>query len=110
MSIAWREMIKGATLTGSPVALYTAPGLAMAAIQAATVNNPTGGALTFDLYKVATGLAADATTKICSRSVPAGAVVQAIESINHKLAPGTQLFAAGAGLTLNISGVEYIPE
>jgi len=110
MSVTWKEMVKGSTLTATPTTQYTSPVLASAAIQAISVNNPTGGALTFDLYKVPPGMSSDQTTKICSRSIPAGAVTQPVEAINHKLSPGTQLFAAGVGLTLNISGVEYIPE
>ena len=66
--------------------------------------------MTINLYKVPSGLAADATTKICTRIVPAGAVVMLNEAINHKLEGGTQLFADGLALTLNISGVEYVAE
>lgn len=110
MSIVWREMVAGATLTASAVSLYTASALTSATIQAATMNNPTGSPVTVNIYKVPAGMAADATTLICTRSVPAGAVVQANEAINHKLQTGTQIFASGLALTLNISGVEYIPE
>lgn len=110
MSVTWKELIKGASLTSGPVSQYTAPPLTSATVQQATVYNPTGGALTFSLFKVPAGLAADATTLICTRVVPAGQCVQANEAINHKAQAGTQLFAQGAGLTLNVSGVEYIPE
>jgi hypothetical protein len=110
MAITWKEMVKAATLTGTSVSLYTAPALASGTIQAATVYNSTGAAIQVNIYKVPPGLAADATTMICTRSVPAGAVVQANEAINHKLQSGTQIFASGAGLTLNVSGVEYVPE
>jgi hypothetical protein len=110
MSIKYKEMVRATSLTGTPTSLYAAPSLASAAIHAATAYNPTAGALTVDLYKVPAGLAADATTKIGTRTIPAGALIQIHEAINHKLESGTQIFAAGAGLTLNVSGVEYIPD
>lgn len=110
MSIKYREMVKGALLTGSPVSLYTTPALSSAVIHAVSINNPTGAAVTFDIYKVPTGSAADATTKIDSRVIPALSVLPANNAINHKLETGTQIYASGAGLTLNISGVEYIPD
>lgn len=110
MSIKFKEMVKGATLTGAAVSLYTAPSLTSASIQAAVAYNPTGSPVTVLIYKVPSGLVADNTTLISSRAVGSGLTIQPIELINHKLEPGTQLFAAGTGLTLNISGVEYIPE
>lgn len=110
MSIVWKELINGQILTGSPAAYYTAGALVSATIQAATIFNPTGGALTVSFYKVPTGRAADASTIICVRVVPSGASVQLNEAINHKLQAGTQIFASGTGMTLAVSGVEYIPE
>lgn len=110
MSIAWKELVKAATLTGAPISQYTCPGNTAATIQQATVNNPTGAPVQVNLYKVPSGLAADATTKIATRLVPAGAVVTLNEALNHKLQGGTQLFADGLATTLNISGVEYVAE
>ena len=110
MSIAWKEMVAGATLTGVSTTFYTAPALTAATIQAATAYNSTGAPITLSIYKVPVGKGADITTLICTRSVPAGTTVQANETLNHKLQAGTQIFAVGNGLTLNISGVEYIPE
>lgn len=110
MAIAWREMVAGATLTGSATSLYTTPALTAATIQAATIYNSTGAPITVLIYKVPSGKAADITTLISTRSVPAGATVIANEALNHKLQAATQLFATGSGLTLNISGVEYVPD
>lgn len=109
MAMKWREMITGATLTASPVSLFTAPPLTYETIQQATAFNPTAAPVVFSLYKVPTGLAAGPETLICTRTVAAGQCAQANEAINHKLEPGTQLFALGLGLTLNVSGVEYVP-
>lgn len=109
MSMKWREIIAGATLTGAPVSLFTAPDLTYETIQQATIYNPTGAPVTFSLYKVPTGLTPIAATLICTRAVAAGTTVTANEAINHKLEPGTQLFASGLALTLNVSGVEYVP-
>lgn len=110
MAITWREMVNGQAMTGVAVSYYTTPALNSATIQAATVYNPTGGALTVNFYKVPPARAADATTLVCSRSVPAGATVPLNETINHKLQAGTQIFATGNGMTLFVSGVEYLPE
>lgn len=110
MSIIWREMVTGATLTSTIDPFYTAPSITSASIQAVSVYNPTGSPITFSLYKVPNGSSADSTKLICTRSVPSGALVMANEAINHKLQPGTQLYASGNGLTMNISGVEYVPE
>jgi hypothetical protein len=109
MAMKWREIISGATLSAAPVSLFTAPTLTYETIQQATVYNPTGAPITFALYKVPTGLTPVAGTLICTRSVAAGQCIQANEAINHKLEPGTQLFASGLALTLNVSGVEYVP-
>lgn len=108
MTTKYREMVAAATLTGSAASYYTTPGLTYAAIHAASVNNPTGAAVTVNIYKVPTSKAADATTKIASKSVGPG-TIQFPEIVNHKLEPGTQLFADGLACTLNISGVEFIP-
>lgn len=110
MTIKWREMVRGVTLTASAASQYTTPMLTAASIQAATVYNPTGSPVIVSIYKVPTGLAADATTLIGTRSVAAGVTNQLIDIINHKLEAGTQLYAVGLALTLNISGVEYIPD
>lgn len=110
MAITWKEMVNGVTLTGSAVAYYTTPALNAATIQAATAYNPTGGALVVNFYKVPAARAADATTLICTRSIPAGSTITLNETLNHKLQAATQIFASGAGLTLVVSGVEYVSE
>lgn len=110
MSIAYKELVRNITLTATPTGYYTAPTGTAATIQAATVNNPTGSPVVVDLYKVAAGGTAGGGNKIATRTVPAGGVVTLHDALNHKLEPGSQLYAAGLGLGLNISGAEYIPE
>lgn len=110
MATKYKEMVKGVTLTGTAASLYQAPTLTSAAIHAASGNNPTGGAVTVNVYKVPSGSAADGTTKLVSKTVAAGKTVQFPELVNHKLEPGTQIYADGNGCTLNISGIEYAPE
>lgn len=110
MPTTYKELVKAATLTGTAASLYTAPASTSAAIHAAAVNNPTAAAVTVNVYKVPTSLAADGTTKIASKAVPAGVPISLTDLINHKLEPGTRIFADGAGCTLNISGVEWIQE
>jgi tagatose-1,6-bisphosphate aldolase non-catalytic subunit AgaZ/GatZ len=109
MTTKYREMVAAATLTASPVSYYTAPGGTSAAIHAASITNPTGAVVTVNIYKVKTGGAAGAPTKIASKAVGPGATIAAPEVVNHKLEPGTQLFADGLACTLNISGIEFIP-
>lgn len=109
MTTKYREMVAAQTLTASPVSYYTAPGGTYAAIHAASVNNPTGAVVTVDIYKVPTGGSAGAATKIASKAAIANGTTQLPEIVNHKLEPGTQLFADGLACTLNISGVEYVP-
>lgn len=109
MSITWREMVTGA-VTGSPVSYYITPAATSATIQAASAYNPTGSPVTVVVYKVPNSRVADATTLVCTRNVPAGATVMLNELLNHKMAPGTQIFALGAGTTLTISGVEFVAE
>lgn len=110
MSIAYKEMIAGQTLTASAVAYYAAPANTSASIQAATVNNPTAAAVVVSLYKVPAAGAATGANKIAVRTVPPGQTVTLFDALNHKVQAGSQLFAEGLGLGLNISGVEYIPE
>ncbi len=109
MTTKYREMVSAATLTNSPVSYYTSPGGTYGAIHAASITNPTAAVVTVDIYKVPTGKAADATTKIASKQVGVGATIAVPEVVNHKLEPNTQLFADGLACTLNISGVEYVP-
>ncbi|WP_315809455.1 hypothetical protein [Pseudomonas sp. C9-3] len=108
--IAYKEMVAGQLLTASAVAYYAAPANTAAAIHAATVNNPTAAAVVCNLYKVPAAGTAGGPNKIATRTVPAGGTVTLFDAVNHKLQPGTQLYADGLGLGLNISGVEYIPE
>lgn len=107
--IKYSEMVAGQVLTASPVSCYTAPAFTQAAIHAATASNPTAAAVVVNLYRVTAGAVAGVPTRIASRTIPAGQTLSLIDAINHKLAPGSQLFADGLGCGLNVSGVEYIP-
>jgi hypothetical protein len=110
MTTTYKEMVKGATLTGAASSLYTAPASTSASIQAASANNPTGGAVTLNVYKVPSGRAADATTRIAAKTIVAGATGQFPELVNHKLESGTQIFADGNGCSISISGIEYVKD
>jgi hypothetical protein len=110
MATKYKEMVKAVTLANAATSYYVAPALTSAAIHAASANNPTAAAVTINVYKVPTGAAADGTTKLASKVAPAGRPVQFQELVNHKLEPGTQIYADGLGCSLNISGIEYTPE
>lgn len=107
--LKYSELVASATLTGVAVSYYTAPGSVQVAIHAVSVANPTGGAVTVNIYRVSTGGAASAANRIASRVIAAGGTASIPDAVNHKLAPGSQIFADGAGCALNISGVEYTP-
>lgn len=107
--IKYTEMVSAIVLTATPASCYTAPPSTMAAIHACSATNPTGAAVTVSLYRVSLGGSVGTPSRIASRTIPAGQTLSLIDSINHKLAPGSQLFADGLGCALNVSGVEYIP-
>jgi len=107
MATKYKELVKAATLTATATSLYTAPALTSASIHAASVNNPTGAAVQVNFYKGAVG---NATTRIAGKNVLANATAQFPELVNHKLEPGTQIWADGLACNVNVSGVEYVPE
>lgn len=107
--INYTEMVSAVVLTATPTSCYTAPVSTMAAVHACTAVNPTGAAVTVNIYRVTAGAAMATPCRIASRTIPAGQTLSLIDAINHKLAPGSQLFADGAGCGLNVSGVEYLP-
>jgi hypothetical protein len=110
MTTTYKEMVKGASLTGTSTALYTAPSSTFASVQAASANNPTAGVVTLNVYKVPSGRSADGTTRIASKNIAAGVTAQFPELVNHKLEPGTQIFADGNGCSISISGIEYVKD
>jgi len=107
--IIYAELVSGRTLTATAATYYTAPTYTQAAIHACSATNPTGAPVTVNLYRVPLGGSAGFQTKIATRVIAAGATSSLIDAINHKLAPGSQIFADGLGCSLNISGIEYIP-
>lgn len=108
MSTKYREMVAAQTLTGSAASYYSTPTGTYAAMHAASICNPTGAVVTVNIYKVQSGGSAGNATKIASKIVPAGTTISAPELVNHKLEPGTQIYADGLSCTLNISGIEYV--
>lgn len=105
MTTTYKVLVKGAALSGSSASIYLAPALTSATISAASVNNPTGAPVTLNVYL---GSAAGNSTKVVSKSIPAGKAAPVSELIGHKVEPGMQLFADGNGMYLNVSGSEYI--
>lgn len=110
MSVTWKALASGSNLTATPTVQYTAPAGTAATIQAVSIFNPTAGPVVFSMYRVPlNGVVAD-QYKICQRTIAPGALVQGHEAINHKFESGGILMAMGAGLMLNVSGVEYVPD
>lgn len=110
MATTYKELVKGASLTATAASLYTAPTATSASIQAASANNPSAGVVTLNVYKVPSGRSADGTTRIASKNVAAGATAQFPELVNHKLEPGTQIYADGNGCAISVSGIEYVKD
>jgi hypothetical protein len=102
--INWKQLAQ-AVLAGTATPIYTAPAQTTAAIHQVTAWNPTGAVVTVKVF-IGTS-AADATT-VWSVNVPAGLPVQIPQLIGHKIPPGQQLYALGAGVTLTVSGAENV--
>lgn len=102
--ITWKQLCQS-VLAASPASLYTAPTVTAAAIHQASAWNPTGSAVTVKVY--IGGAAGDATT-VWNVNVPAGQTVAIPQLVGHKLNAGQQLWAGGAGVTLTVSGAEYV--
>jgi hypothetical protein len=66
--------------------------------------------VTLNVYKVPSGRAADGTTRIAAKNIAAGATAQFPELVNHKLEPGTQIYADGNGCSISVSGIEYVKD
>lgn len=112
-SLSYKTLVKGTALTGSAASIYTAPALTSAAIQAVSVSNPTAGAVSLKLHLVPVAGSATDGNLIATKSIPAAvagvATVKPIsEAVNHKLEPGMQLYASGNGMSITISGAEYV--
>jgi hypothetical protein len=110
MTTTYKELVKGASLTGTAVSLYVAPAATSASVQAASANNPTAGVVTLNVYKVPSGRIADGTTRIAAKTILAGATAQFPELVNHKLEPGTAIYADGNGCSISVSGIEYVKD
>ncbi|MNZ46200.1 hypothetical protein D3C78_638760 [compost metagenome] len=108
--VKYKEMIAGQVLTATAASYYIAPANTQATIQAAVVSNGTAGVVVVDLHKVPAAGSPTSANKIATRTVPAGSTATLWDAINHKLEPGTQLYAVGLDCGLTVSGVEYIPE
>lgn len=105
MAVNWKTLYQG-VLTGTPAAVYS-PGAALqGAIHAASIWNPTAGALQLDVYLVPNGGSAADATRIAKVSVPATTAVPVSDIINHKVVNPSALYAAGNGMTLTITGAE----
>lgn len=105
MSVNWKTLSQG-VLTGTAAAIYSPGSALQGAIHAANVWNPTGAAVTLNLYIVPTGGTAADATRVVQMSVPAGKYLPVTDIVNHKIANPSALYADGLGMTLTISGAE----
>lgn len=108
MTVTYKGLVQGASLTGPGAAVYTAPAATSANISAVSVSNPTAGVVALSMHIVPAGGTATNLNRIALKNIAAGAVVPVSEAVNHKLEPGEQLYASGAGLGLTVSGTEYV--
>lgn len=110
MTVKLKRLVAGSQIAASATTYYTATNLT-ARIDACTLTNTTGGAVTVTMHLVPSGGTADATNIILSaHPVPAGgsyivpgALGQAIESGGTLQA----LASAATSVTIVVSGIEY---
>lgn len=100
--------ITDSTLTGSAVALYTAPASTRTLIRSAVLCNSTGGSVSASVWLAPAGEAPGAGNVVLSAvAVASNASRVCPELVDQVLEPGGVLYALGAGLTLVASGIEY---
>ena len=107
-TINWK-VLGQAVMTGTPASIYTAPTSTQAAVHAAQVWNPTAAPVTVDVYIVPPAGSAVDGTHVDRVIVPATSSWPIYGLINQKLTAGYQLFAAGNGATITVTGAESVP-
>lgn len=107
MAIIWKTLSQS-VLTGAPASVYTVPASTQTAYHAAQIWNPTGGAVTVDVYMVPVAGSATDATHVDRVVVPATSALPVFGLINQKQTAGQQLFASGNGTTLTVSGAESV--
>lgn len=109
MAITGRRMVAGTQLGTSAATAYTATNV-KAQIQAFTLTNTTGGAVTATVHLVPSGGTASASNMILSaKSIAAGETYKCIEAIGQWLEAGgtiQALASAATSISLVASGIE----
>lgn len=102
----WAQLCQTSN-TNTPALVYgPVPTGSQVSITAASAWNPstaTGNAVV-DLFVIPNGGSAADATHLDRVSVPVGAALSLVNSINHKLTAGMELYAETNGATLTISG------
>lgn len=108
MAITPAVLQAGTQLGTSAAALYTAPANTRAVVKKATFTNTSAGAVTFTVYRVASGGSpGDANTIIKAKSLAANESYTCPELSNQVIGPGDSIQAlasAGTSITAVISG------
>ena len=108
MSTIQLQLVTAQLLSSTPSSVYTTPGLTVASITAASVNNPTGSPVAVNFYRVPSAGSADDSTLIASINVPAGICTNVYALVNVKFDANTQIYASGDGCYINISGTQTV--
>ncbi|WP_224030263.1 hypothetical protein [Paraburkholderia caribensis] len=95
-----------AVLTGVAAAVYAPAAAKQGAVHTANAWNPTGAAVTLNVYLVPNGGTATDATRVHQVSVPAGKSIPVPEIVNMKVANPWEVFADGNGVTLTLTGAE----
>lgn len=110
MTVQPRALLEGLQLATGVVTQYTAPANTRTIIDKMTATNTTGAAVTFTVYLVQNGGAANASSRVISaQSVAAGTPYLCPEAVGHILNPGDFIAteaSAGASISMRISGRE----
>lgn len=109
MAINVKRLVSGSQLTTSAATYYTATNV-RAQIQAMTLTNTSGGAVTATVHLVPSGGSASASNCILSaKSLAAGESYKVIEAIGQTLESGgtiQALASSATSITLVASGIE----
>lgn len=105
MAVNWKTLSQS-VLGGTAAAIYIPAVQKQGVIHTANAWNPTGAAVTLNVYLVPNAGLANDSTRVHQVSVPAGKSIQVPEIIGLKIANPSEIFADANGVTLTLTGAE----
>lgn len=112
MATTGKRLVEGAQLTASAATYYTTPANTRTRIDAMTLTNTSGAAVTVDIHLVpAGGSPSDDNVVMKGKSIPQNDTYVVREALGHWLEPGGTIQAlagTATSVTLIASGVEVV--